>query len=170
MARRRPDTPMSMAKRKSREVQNALHACQMFVFPVERQRPGLVPVWESHFEGTYARRLLIGDWELHGRWRYWSDPVSGEPLLQESSVGITVAEHGQPDLPSPVCIARYDVELYGAKRGRHTNIFQPVIKDAVHWIYPDAARLEDWSLELLLAFVVRELPAELLAAGWPPAP
>jgi hypothetical protein len=160
---------MQLAQRKSREVRSALLARNVFIFPSEMQRPGQVPFWESSFEGEYARGVLFGDWKLHGRWRYWSDPNSGEAVLQESSVGVTVESHGQAGLPDSVCIARYDVELYGRSRGRHVNVYQPVINDSVHWIYLDpTAQFDDWSFGHLLGFFIDHLPDELLAAGWPP--
>lgn len=161
---------MQLAHRKAREVRESLMRRRVFMFPQESQRPGQVPVWEAHFEGPYAVGVLAGDWQLHGRWRYWSDPGSGEALLQESSVGVTVMEHDEPSLPEPVCIARYDVELHGSHRGRHVNVFQPLIEDKVHWIFPDTASMfDDWTFDLVLEFLLEDLPNELLSAGWPPA-
>ena len=159
---------MQLAQRKSAEVRSALNQQRLFLFPREQQLAGQVPVWESYFDGPYASRILGGQWTLHGRWRYWSDPRSGEPMLQESSVGVTVRSHGRVEMPTPVCVARYDVELHGAARGRHLNVYQPVVNDSVHWICVDgAAQYDDWSFQGLLDFFVGQLPQELLAAGWP---
>jgi hypothetical protein len=127
-------------------------------------------VWEVHFDGPYATSVLGGDWQLHGRWRYWSDPSSGTPVLQESSVGVTVVSNGPAELPQPVCIARYDVELFGRRRGRHVNVFQPVVGDKVHWLAVDESKqFDDWAFEEVLGFLVAQLPDELLRAGWPAA-
>ncbi len=165
---RRAQRPMDLAERKCREVRNALLSRQLFIYPQPVQRPGQVPVWEASFEGPYAVDVLSGEWRLHGRWRYWSDPNSGASTLQESSVGVTVVSGGPRDVQLPICIARYDVELHGARRGRHINVLQPVVNDKVHWQYLDPdAQFDDWSFERLLNFFVAELPGELLDAGWP---
>jgi hypothetical protein len=159
---------MQSAQRKSDEVRTVLNQRRLFMFPSEQQLGGQIPVWESYFNGPYASGILNGDWSIHGRWRYWSDPTSGEPMLQESSVGVTVRNHGHVELPTPVCVARYDVELHGAARGRHLNVYQPVVSDSIHWVYlDDASRYDDWSFQNLLDFFVSQLPQELLTAGWP---
>lgn len=159
-----------MAESKTRAVREELNRQRMFMYPHTRRLPGQIPVWEASFVGPYAAGALHGEWRLHGRWRYWSDLESGDPTLQESSVGVTVVTHGQAELPESTCIARYDVERYGHYRGRHINAFQPVLQDNVHWCYLDgAARFEDWPFDELLQFLILELPAELVNAGWPVA-
>lgn len=166
----KPPKPMQMAQRKCRDVRQTLLAQKLFIFPQPTQRAGEIPVWEAHFEGPYPVGVLAGEWTLHGRWRYWSDPRSGEGVLQESSVGVTVIDHSHPALPESVCVARYDVELHGGFRGRHLNVYQPVVRDKVHWAFVDvSSRFDDWSFELVLAFLLKELPDELLNAGWPTA-
>jgi hypothetical protein len=161
---------MQLARQKSVEVRHALHQRGLYLFPSEQRRAGQVPVWESSFEGEYARGVLQGDWRVHGRWRFWSDPTTGEALLQESSVGVTVHSHQQAAMPIPACVARYDVELHGQNRGRHINVMQPVLGDQLHWLYMDQrSQFDDWALELLLDFLLMTLPNELLAAGWPDA-
>ena len=166
--RKRDKNPMQMAQEKCREVRDTLHRRKMFMYPESLRRPGQVPAWEASFGGLYADGILSGEWRLHGRWRYWSDPSSGRPSLQESSVGVTVITHGRLELPEPACIARYDVELHGGRRGRHLNIFQPVLKDSVHWlVFDDATRFDDWSFDQVLSFLITDLPNELLNAGWP---
>jgi hypothetical protein len=129
-----------------------------------------MPGWEASFEGPYADGSLQGEWRLHGRWRYWSDPDSGNAILQESSVGVTAVTHGHDELPQSACIARYDVELYGRHRGRHINVFQPLLEDRVHWCYLDATtRFQEWVFDELLEFLISDLPDELISAGWPAA-
>jgi hypothetical protein len=161
---------MELARRKCGEVRGVLLSRQQFIYPQPTQRPGQVPVCEAYFDGPYAVGVLGGEWRLHGRWRYWSDPSSGAPTLQESSVGVSVVSGGPPELAQPVCVARYDVELHGARRGRHINVLQPVVRDKVHWLYLDAAtQFDDWSFERVLSFLISELPDELLRAGWPSA-
>lgn len=165
---RRAQRPLDLAERKCREVRAALLSRQLFIYPQPIQRPGQVPVWEASFDGPYAVNVLSGEWRLHGRWRYWSDPNTRAPALQESSVGVTVVSGGPLGLQQPICIARYDVELHGARRGRHINVLQPVVGDSIHWQYLDReAQFDDWSFERLLKFFVADLPDELLDAGWP---
>lgn len=90
-------------------------------------------------------------------------------MLRESSVGVTVTGGPFAHLPKSFCVARYDVECHGAWRGRHLNIFQPVVGDTVHWIVHDEHRFDDWPLEPVLRFLVEELCPELTAADWPSA-
>lgn len=165
---KRNGSPMQMAQEKCREVRDALHSRRIFMYPESLRRPGQVPAWEASFKGRYGDGVLSGEWRLHGRWRYWSDPSSGMPSLQESSVGVTVLSHGRRELPDRVCIARYDVELYGSRRGRHLNVFQPVLEDNVHWLIVDeSTKFDDWSFDQVLRFLISDLPKELLGAGWP---
>jgi hypothetical protein len=72
-----------------------------------------------------------------------------------------------PDLPETLCVARYDVECCGAWRGRHVNVFQPIIGDAVHWVVHDEHRYEDWPFEATFRFLLEDLCPELTSAGWP---
>lgn len=159
---------MRSAKHKCKEVREALHKRRVFIYPTDQNFRGQTPYWESSFAGPCNLVGLGGQWKLHGYWRYWSDPLSGQAELRDSSVGVTVEGHGQENLPPSVCVARYDMELHGGKRGRHINVFQPVVSDEVHWICMDkSTQFEDWSLELLLDFLIDTLPIELRKAGWP---
>ena len=164
MARRNP--VHDHAKRKSTDVRDALNRLGQWIFPSERLMPGTIPQWETAFRGLIAADTLRGSWELYGYWRFWSDPVTGDVALRESSIGLTVSDHQVNGFPEKVCVARYDVELHGSRRGRHLNVYQPQLGDGVHWVVP-TDQFRDWPLEAALSFLVSDALAELTAAGWP---
>lgn len=163
----KPPSAMDEAKTRSNEVRRVLHSLGQWIYPSERKIPGDVPLWESYFRGPLVVPILAGAWEVHGYWRYWTDPVDHGVLLRESSMGLTVSDHVVEGWPTRVCIARYDVELHGSRRGRHLNVYQPFIEDGVHWIIP-VAQHDDWPLAEALRFLVTGAVEELSGAGWPP--
>jgi len=126
--------------------------------------------WETGFEAPMmwlSSAGLAGDFAIRGYWRFWDDPVDGGGLFRESSVSVNVSAHGMPDLPDSFCVARYDVECHGEGRGRHLNVFQPVIGDRAHWVVPGPDNLADWPTAELLSWIVESVADELDSAGWP---
>lgn len=162
----KPASAQSTAKSQSSAVRKVLHSLGQWIFPSERLLPGEIPQWESSFSGLLATTSLAGVWEVHGYWRYWSDPVDRSVRLRESSIGLTVSGHAVLGWPQEVCIARYDLELHGRRRGRHLNVYQPLIADRVHWIIP-VGQFDDWPLPEALRFLVQGAFEELVGAGWP---
>lgn len=169
MSRRgRPLTAHDLAEQRKRVVQDSLNQLGQWIYPtVGARKLSTEMFWETSFRSAVTICGRRGDWILHGTWRYWDDPSGGGGSLRESSVGLTVTGGPFPGLPDTFCVARYDVECYGAWRGRHVNVFQPIVRDAVHWAVHDEHRYEDWPLEGTLRFLLEELCPELTSAGWP---
>ena len=159
-----------LAEQRQRLAKRSLNKLGQWAYPtVEPRKLSTEMFWETSFRTAVKICGRRGDWSLHGTWRYWDDPNSGGGALRESSMGITVTGKPFDELPESFCVARYDVECYGAWRGRHLNIFQPVVGDTVHWVIKDENRFEDWPIEPTLVFLLQELCPELTAAGWPAA-
>jgi len=158
----------ALAEDQQRHAREALSALGQWIYPtVGQQRLSTEVYWEAAFRAPVKICGRRGDWTLHGTWRYWDDPLNGEGCLRESSIGVTVSNTAIEGLPDGVCVARYDVECHGARRGRHLNVFQPVVGDSVHWVIPTEPRYDDWPLEETLRFLIEDLCPELTAAGWP---
>jgi hypothetical protein len=168
VSRRSPNTARDLAELRCRVARESLNKLGQWIFPkVDVHRDSTEMYWETSFRSAVKICGRRGDWTLHGMWRYWDDPSSGTGVLRESSMGVTVAGAPFDGQPDTFCVARYDVECYGSWRGRHINVFQPVIGDSVHWVVCDERRFEDWPLEETLQFLVEELCPELTQAGWP---
>ena len=161
-------TAQELAQRCQVAARACLNKYGQWIFPnVEARKVSTEMFWETAFRSVVKVCGRRGEWVLHGTWRYWDDPKSGRGCLRESSIGVTVTGGPFADLPDSFCVVRYDVECFGAWRGRHLNVFQPIVGDSVHWVVSDENRFEEWPLEATLRFLLEELCPELTAGGWP---
>lgn len=101
------------------------HEGGRFLWQAATRQPGHRVTLES------TRGLLLGDFRLRLLWQYLSNPV-------DPSVGVlrqsTIALEGRPPPSSrgdrcwpdgDMCLIRYDVEQFGAQRGKHLHVHQP---------------------------------------------
>lgn len=168
MSAPKPPDARGLALNRQRDVRKALHRLGQWIYPtVQPHKVSTEMFWQTSFRSSVNLCGRRGDWTLYGTWRYWDDPATRLGVLRESSIGVTVAGSPLPGLPQTFCVARYDVECYGNLRGRHLNIYQPVVGDGVHWVVHDENRFEDWPLDATLYFLLEELCPELAGAGWP---
>ena len=125
--------------------------------PARRTSTGQ-PFWTTGFDAllplTTGETRLRGEFEIRSYWRFWDIPERGSAELRDSSISINVTDHALAELPDEICIARYDFENYGRKRGRHLNVYQPVLTDSVHWVTPGPERTVDWSFQDVLDWLL----------------
>lgn len=111
-------SPRELAQACERDVRELMHSFDQWVFPRAEQRRFSTEVfWEVTFRSPVEIGDQLGDWNLHGTWRYWAIPGTEAGALRESSVGLTVTGSPLHGLPDEFCVARYDVECYGEHLG-----------------------------------------------------
>lgn len=169
----RPVTAKSLTEGRHKDLSSLINCPPLWVYPAkpERRTSNGEPFWTTGFDALMTLApggaRLRGEFEMRSYWRYWDIPEKGGAELRESSISINVSEHGFSDRPHEICIARYDFENYGLRRGRHLNVYQPVVSDSVHWVTPGPERTTDWSFQEVLDWLFESLADELLGAGWP---
>lgn len=156
-----------------RELRDEIWCPPLWAYPSSPSKRSVSgePFWETGFDALLRFSALDvelrGEFRLRGYWRYWDVPGQVGSELRESSISVTVSEHGLHKLPDGVCIGRYDFENHGIRRGRHVHAYQPVVTDSVHWVTPGAERMADWPFRDVLTWLCDSLGGELLQAGWP---
>lgn len=97
---------------------------------------------------------LAGEWCLGAYWRFVTDPLTGEGMLEESSLSIMV--EGWPSCFLPPGdgqrrLVSYDYDSRQSFR-KHLNVYQPGVADNVHWYLP-SSDIGCWEIPVLAGFI-----------------